>query len=154
FTLQARAIDTGGNATMSEVITVSLLPNTTAPQVTRSTPRGYATSINSMTVAFTKTIAAASLTPAALQLFAAGADGALGTADDVLVTDATISSQDASRTAALSFANNLPFGKYRLVVSTAITDRYGNHLASQVTNDFQVITPDVYWVNPSEGDWS
>jgi hypothetical protein len=38
-------------------------------------------------------------------------------------------------------------------VSSGVTDRYGNHLASAVNNDFQVINA-VAWTNLSGGDWA
>jgi hypothetical protein len=153
FTLQARAIDTGDNATWSELITVGLSPDLTPLGITQINPRGYAPSINSVSISFNKPVASASLTSSAVQLLSAGPDGVLGTADDVLVTGGSISGPNDPRTVTLAFGSNLAFGKYRLIISTGITDRYGAPLARAVTNDFQVIDA-VYWVNPRGGNWS
>src|SRR5262249_59395878 len=98
FTLQARAIDTGGNATWSELIAVRLTPDNVPPEVTGFSIRRSSAPISSLSINFSKPIASGSLTPAALRLFAAGSDGSLGTADDVPVGTASISLQNAGRT--------------------------------------------------------
>src|SRR5688572_27623693 len=83
----------------------------------------------------------------------AGADGNLGTADDVPVAGGNLSASIDRRSATLPLGAALPFGKYRVIVGRDIADLRGNHLATEVTRDFRVIDA-VYWVSPGGGDWS
>jgi hypothetical protein len=155
FKVRAKATDTGGNATWSDEVTVSLLPDTTPPTVALITPRKLAGTINSVSALFDELMDLASLSPSALQLFAAGPDGVLGTADDVLVTGGklSIALQNGVNAAVLTFGGNLPLGLYRMVVGREVADRGGNHLASVVTSDFRVLDG-IFWINSGGGDWS
>jgi histidinol phosphatase-like enzyme len=85
FSLRARSTDTGGNFTWSDEVTVTLLPDTAPPQVTRISPRSIVAGIRSVSVSFDEQMDPGSLTPSALKLWESGPDALLGTADDVEV---------------------------------------------------------------------
>ncbi len=154
FTLRARAIDTGGNATSSEAITVSLLPDAKPPAVIATTPfdSGGARNLTTVLASFSEPMNPATLTPASFELFAAGPDGTTGTLDDVLVSGGVVRYRDAERTAALTFATSLPNGGYRAVLSKQITDLAGNQMAADYAWDFQLADA-TFWVNLGNGAW-
>ncbi|MEO8428278.1 MAG: Ig-like domain-containing protein, partial [Verrucomicrobiota bacterium] len=154
FTLRARAIDTGGNATWSDLITVKLLPDARPPAINFTTPvGGGARTLDTLQAYFSKPIDPRTLTSDSFQLFAAGPDGSMGTADDVSVTSGIVSYTSVGSTAALTFAAPLPVSRYRAVITTAVTDLAGNHLAANHAWDFQVADA-TFWVNFADGDWS
>jgi hypothetical protein len=150
FRLRAKATDAGGNFTWSGEITVNLSPDSTPPNVTQITPRSAGVVVNEVTAFFNEEIDPASLTSSAIRLFAAGADGKLGTADDVAVSGGNLSARTDGRAATLSLPAVLPFGNYRVIVGRDLADLRGNHLAAEVTSDFRVIDS-VYWTNPGGG---
>ena len=151
--MRAKVTDTGGNFTWSEEVTVKLLPDTAAPRVAYISPRTVAAGINSVSVAFDEEIAPASLTASALKLFSAGADGVLGTADDVELLSGNRSLESTRTGVTLGFSANFPLGKYRIVIGRDFTDRRGNHLAADVISDFRIVDA-VYWIHADGGDWS
>jgi len=156
FTLRARAIDTGGNATWSDVLTVKLLPDVIAnqpPTVIFTTPAGGgAKTLTSLQAYFNKPVDPATLTPASFKVFAAGPDGRSGTADDVLVGSSGVSYSSLGNRATLTFATALPIAHYRAVITSAVADPSGQHLTTDYTWEFEVADA-TFWVNFGDGAW-
>ncbi len=156
FTLQARAVDTGGNATWSETITVRILPDLAedlAPVVKYTTPAGGGgRTITNLLAYFSKALDPATLNSNSFRLFSAGADGTLGTADDLLFIDGSVGYRKFGNAAAVTFGAPLPIGHYRAVLSPEIADPNGHHLAATYSWDFQVADAS-FWVNLGDGPW-
>ncbi|MEZ4731122.1 MAG: Ig-like domain-containing protein [Caldilineaceae bacterium] len=142
FTLRARALDTGGNEEWTDEQTVVLTQDATPPRVTGMTPAigaiGDAGAVQTVTVTFNEAIAQNTVTSASLKLFSAGADEVPGTADDVEIPGGVVSMPDAT-TATLTFGAGLPADRYRVVLSTAITDAAGNPLSKAFTPTFRLV---------------
>ena len=128
FTLQAKATDTGGNATFTPVITVRLVPDATPPRVTRvfPAPQAIVGSINFLAAFFSEPVHTGSVNTATFQLKSAGTDGILGNADDRAVTNGIVSYRTNLNEAVLSFPTNLPPGDYEATVNPPIADLAGN----------------------------
>jgi hypothetical protein len=153
FTLQARAVDTGGNFGWSDQLAVNVLPDTIPPEIVSVFPGSTAAGLSTLAVNFDKEIDPASVNSSSLRLFAAGPDGVPGTADDLELTSVTPALSSTSKRVTLQLSAPLALGKYRFIIGTGITDYRGNHLLQGATRDFRVIDA-VYWVNPAGGDWS
>ena len=153
FTLRAKATDTGGNSTWSQEVVVRLTPDTTPPVIRSIFPRRAAVVVDTITVTFSEAMDPATASASTIQVFAAGADGKPGTADDQLVTGGSVSLSTDQTIATLRFPTPLLLGSYRAVVKGNIADLRGNRLGADVVNDFRVIDA-VYWINPGGGDWN
>ena len=146
FTVQARATDTGGNAALSNVLTLDLTPDTQSPSVLAFTPGNDAllATASGFTARFTEPVVAASLHAGSVFLWAAGPDGNVGTDDDlrqpVTLLPATDGSGTFRDTAAFQTAAPLPPGRYRVLLALGITDAKGNPLAAPYSSTFQVIS--------------
>jgi hypothetical protein len=140
FALKARAIDTGGNVGISPEIQITLLPDTVAPQVLRSTPTNDAMpdEVTSVAVFFSEEIDPSTLSIGSLQLSSAGGDRKIGTADDTVVPNGALLYRPGLRSAVLTFPTRLPGNGYRLVVTPDVQDRAGNPLAGLYTADFEI----------------
>lgn len=128
FTLAAVATDTGGNATRSATITVTITGDTAAPEVTSVTPADGATLVTTRTLAvfFNEPIAADSLTAGQWRLFEAGPDGQLTTVDDVEFSGGVLELRPEILAALLRFPSDLPPGSYRAQLLPGIRDLAGN----------------------------
>ncbi|MBL9181072.1 MAG: Ig-like domain-containing protein [Verrucomicrobiaceae bacterium] len=146
FTVQARATDTGGNAALSNVLTLDLTADTQSPSVLAFTPGNDAllATASGFTARFTEPVAAASLHAGSVFLWAAGPDGNVGTDDDlrqpVSLLPATDGSGTFRDTAAFQTATPLPPGRYRVLLALGITDAKGNPLAAPYSSTFQIIS--------------
>ena len=149
FVVQAKATDTGGNFAWSDTIVVDLVLDATPPRILRTSPVAN-TVITQATDAvfayFNEPLDTATLSASSFYVVSAGADNRLGTADDVTLSDGTISWRETLNAAVIAFPTSLPFGIYRAVATAAITDAAGNHL----TNDF--IWGFAYFGSGPEGD--
>ena len=139
FTLRARAVDTGGNATWTETALIALVPDQTPPGILRVTPGDGARlgRIGALSAFFNEAIDPLSLTEQSFFLVEAGVDGLLDTADDQPVTG-SIQWQDSVNTAFLRFNDGLLPGLYRARLSVLIADLAGNHLPSPFSWVFRV----------------
>jgi hypothetical protein len=139
FTLQARASDTGGNATFSEELAFTLVPDATPPRVRRTNPGDGSVGpiISTVAAFFSESINPATLTPASFSLTWSGPDGILDTADDTGLSG-TLELQDDVLGAFLSVAGGLRSGRYRAQLTTAIKDLAGNALAAPVRWEFTI----------------
>ena len=83
LTLQARATDTGGQATWTGVSTITLVPDADPPQVVHRTPPADSIvahgAVSAVATTFSEPLDPATLTAGTFQLFAAGPDGQTGT---------------------------------------------------------------------------
>ena len=141
FTIQARATDTGGNSTLTGVVTVQLVPDATPPRVVRKYPDSGAilSDLTHVSARFSEPIQPATITPQSLQLVGAGPDRTLGTADDAVADSGTLSWDQNTATARLELAGKLPAGLYEVRLSPPIADLAGNTLALPVKWTFWII---------------
>jgi hypothetical protein len=153
FRLRARAYDTGGNSTWSEELVVKTVPDTAPPAIIATTPFGNgARTLTSVSAYFDKPLLPNTVSVASFKLYAAGPDGRTGTGDDVLVTATRAGYSSEPRVVTLSF-DPLPFGKYRAVLTTAITDTFGNHLATDYTWAIEAADA-IFWQSFGPGNWN
>ncbi|HEY1083972.1 MAG TPA: Ig-like domain-containing protein [Prosthecobacter sp.] len=154
FTLQAKAVDTGGNTRLSPLYTITLVPDIIPPQVTRVRPRNLAGNVTTIIGWFNEPLTADTVTASSFVLSSSGPDAQLGTADDVQVAASLISYREDIQAASMEFAERLPAGKYRAKLTTDIKDAAGNALAADYTWDIQVDNEKVYWVGSGSGRWN
>jgi hypothetical protein len=146
FTVHARATDTGGNAALSNVLTLTLTADTQSPSVFAFTPGNDALLSNAsgFTVRFTEPVSAASLHAGSVYVWSAGADGFVGTDDDVRVPVSLLPATDGSGTfrdvAAFQTSAPLAPDRYRVLLTLGITDAKGNPLAAPYSSTFQIIS--------------
>ncbi|MCL4177578.1 MAG: Ig-like domain-containing protein [Verrucomicrobia bacterium] len=152
FRFRARATDTGGNSTWTEEQTVALLPDATPPRVKEVTPIGGRKVLDSLQAYFNEPIDPQTVTTTSLLLFAAGADGATGTDDDVPVAGGVAAYRAEVQAASLTFASPLPVGLYLAVVTSEVADLAGNRLRENYAWSFRVADA-VFWVSPNHGNW-
>ena len=156
FSLQARASDTGGNATWTDLMAITLIADATPPNVARRSPQAdsiVATgSVAAVSATLSEPIDLATLNDTTFQLFAAGPDGIAGNGDDVPVTGGVVAYLDEINTALLTFATPLPSDLYRAVLSPTIADLAGNSLASEVAWTFR-LKDAVIWITDADGSW-
>jgi hypothetical protein len=111
--------------------------------------------VSSVSFAFGEPMDQATLT-GSLTLRSAGPDGKLGTADDVTVQGGVLTVGTSS--VSLDFANPLPDGLYRAVLSGTVADVAGNTLGADYTWDFGVSLVNAWlggrglWSDPTK--WS
>ena len=139
FRVQARASDTGGNAAFSDERVITLTPDATPPRLISRLPLFSATGggLSEVAAFFNEPMAAASFIPENFFIEAAGVDGILGTADDVLLSGLSLAYREESNGAFLSQASDFVPGKYRVTVRD-VTDLIGNALATPKTWTFVV----------------
>ncbi len=169
FTYQVRASDTGGNATLSALETVTLVPDTTAPEVASTFPvQGEDVSPQELLeravrVLFDESIDPLTINPASAQLAEAGPDGILGNEDDVILAF-TIELVASGQQLVVESAN-LAEGSYGLTLDgSIITDRFGNFLDGNgdgVGGDDFVLSFSVsdvqftkFWISDASGSWN
>ena len=141
FIVQARASDTGGNATWTSPLSVTLLPNTIPPQVRSVFPgRGAIMGAAGLVaVYFNKPIVGSTLNSGTFQLRSAGADKLFGTADDSIITNGVISYRPDLNAAMMSFASNLAPGLYQVTITGPISDSLGDLLGATSRWTFGVL---------------
>jgi hypothetical protein len=152
FTLRARAVDTGGNATWSEEIKVALGPDVTPPYVLRATPVGGARAVASLQVFFSEPIAPASVNSSSFQLFSAGPDGLIDTGDDAPIGGSAVNYHAQSRSASLELATPLPEGIYKAAIRSNVMDVAENFMADNYSWQFRVANG-IFWSRRTDGFW-
>lgn len=140
FTVQARAIDTGGNAAATPVYTINLVPDGTPPRVKRVAPtdKGLVGTLDTVLVTFSEPIDLATITDTSIVLSHSGPDRIFDTADDQTVVPAARSWRENNNTVALLADGTLPAGQYRLRVTAGVTDLAGNPLTPAAVSYFTV----------------
>jgi hypothetical protein len=141
--LRAKATDTAGNETLSDEISLELVPDATPPRVVRSVPGAGALlpTLSSVLVFFNEAILPDSVTETTVQLLAAGADGQVGTADDLAMPNLGRVLREEPPSLAVTTATPLVPGRYRLRLAPPLADLAGNPLAAAVTVDLVVFDP-------------
>ena len=138
--IQARASDTGGNATFSQTLSFDLVPDATPPRVVSSFPENGSVlgSVQQVRVTFSETMAVNTLTPQRFGLRSAGPDEVLGNADDIAFPEGARGYIDSTNTAFLDFNEPLPAGVYQIFVANAVTDLAGLTLEAPALFSFRV----------------
>lgn len=138
--LRARAFDTGGNATWSDEITVTIGPDVTPPKARPAAPAadGFAVSPTVISAIFNEPIDEATLTPQRLTLTFLGADRQRGTADDVPI-EGEIGYVADARLAELRFPTVPNAGRYEAVLLRGVTDLAGNATTNDTVWAFEVV---------------
>ena len=148
--LRARAIDTGGNFTWSEELTLKLGPDVTPPRILRTAPLGGAKVVSNVFAFFNEPMNPVTFGASSFQLLAAGADGLFDTPDDLPVGGGGVSYHSESRGVSLDFGAPLPDGLYRAVVTTTVADAARNRLAGDYVWQFRVADA-VFWSSNTDG---
>jgi hypothetical protein len=152
FVIQARAFDTGGNSTSSDIFTVNLRPDSSSPKVRRVSPTGGGRVIDRVTAYFTEVVDAGKLNATSFQILSAGVDGLLDTGDDLLLSNASYSVRAENLSASARFSQPLPNGLYRVTLTPGITDPNNNPLEAPINWDFRVGNAS-YWTGSFTGSW-
>ncbi|MDJ0844826.1 Ig-like domain-containing protein [Crocosphaera sp.] len=140
-TVQVRATDTGGNSSLSNLLTLDISPDTFAPLITSTTPNEGARprAISTITVRFNEAIDPSLLNVNGITLTNFGEDGVLGTGDDISVTPDRLQLSESGTNLFIFAPGGLPFvaGDYQLELDPSIiSDRAGNPLSDPFTLNF------------------
>lgn len=140
FTVRARAVDTGGNEAWTNEYTITVMAETTPPQLLPLTQSGGAVlePTDSLTVRFNEIMDLESLRNGGIVMTEAGADGIFGTADDAAVDPAEWVFINEAFSTVLRFDGLLNPGYYRIDVTVASLDLAGNALVTGATSDFRI----------------
>lgn len=140
FTVQARAFDTGGRSTWSQLITVALVPDATPPHVTGTFPASSAIAgaLSQVAATFNEPINPATLNSNSFRVALVGPDGLPGTADDVFIPGGMITYNDSVNRATLTFPTNLPPGAFAIRVQSPAADLAGNPMAAPFFSRFWI----------------
>ncbi len=137
FTVRAKAIDTGGNAAWSGLITVTLTEDVTPPELVQVLPADATgrEDLRQFVAVFSEPLDHASVTAGSFRVRDAGPDLAFDTADDVFVKRGGFTFDDTINAVYLRFDPALAAGRYRLELGVTLTDRAGLALTAPVTNE-------------------
>jgi hypothetical protein len=149
--VQLSATDTGGNTTITNPITINLVPDTTPPTIVQQNPPNGGTvgqEFRALTIDFSKSLDPITISAADFEV-----DGPSGTT--VTAQDVELRLHNTEVQVTLP-AGLLPAGEYTLVIHAAmITDTVGNALGSaDITTMFHVAQYTEVWTNPNGGSWS
>src|SRR5262249_39054925 len=123
FSLQARATDSAGFSSLSDLLNVDLLEDVTPPTIVSFVPASNSSQVqllHGVQVRFSEPMAAAAITTDTVRVTDAAGKG-------VVPTDFELGDDDKLVQLRLG---SLPVGGYRIVVSGAVTDRAGNALGA------------------------
>ncbi len=140
MTVQVRATDTGGNVALSELVTLTVVPDTFAPVLQSASiadgDRRFF--VRSVGLAFDEPLDTTRLAASGVSVLRAGADGAFGTADDTAIP-VRFDTRAFGQSVSIIVDTYLPPGEYRLRVDPSIiADRAGNVLADAIVRTFTV----------------
>ncbi|MBN9693982.1 MAG: Ig-like domain-containing protein [Verrucomicrobia bacterium] len=158
LTVQARAMDTGGNRAVSSDRVLELVPDATAPGVIRVSPGFFARTdsgpVDRISLTFNEAIESNTLTRERLELVRPGADGQFDTADDVAISGGTLTYREESATALLIFDELLAKGAVQVRLKSGVRDLAGNARTDSFTWNFTVGSPRVVATAPANGGTS
>ena len=138
--IQALATDTGGNTTLSNLVTLNVVKDTFPPVLvnTSITENASLFYVKSVQATFNKPLDTSKLVPAGVHLVGLGPDGIYGTADDIAIP-VTLTTRAFGQVVTVLLANPLPAGSFRLTIDAAdIVDLSGNVATTPVVLDFSV----------------
>ncbi|MDA1053499.1 MAG: Ig-like domain-containing protein [Planctomycetota bacterium] len=157
---QVRASDTGGNAGLSEVLTYTLTPDITPPEIVGSSPTdsGAGFQVSAVTLRFDEPINTTRLALGGFALTNLGANFRVGGGDDTPVALDRIESLSPQRVVVYT-KNPLPEGRYRLTGNASVlADVAGNQVNAPVGITFTSFEFDeqnaVAWISDTDGDWN
>ncbi|WP_419580402.1 Ig-like domain-containing protein [Stieleria magnilauensis] len=139
--IQVRAIDTGGNTSLSNILSYDLVADSIAPSVVGTTPQSgqkvfFTPSID---VRFDEPLNTALVNAGGVSLIFLGADGVVGGGDDQTVPLRSVESRVLGRRLSIYPANLLDTGNYQVTLDPSIVaDRAGNHLAAPFSFEFTI----------------
>ena len=138
--VRARAVDTGGNATWTDDMALTVQPDATPPRLRLRVPHSGALAAGTRVVSghFDEPLNGETVVDGALVVQGVGADGLAGTGDDTAHAG-TIAHLAASNGLSLSFETALPPGGYRVTVDGSVEDAAGNALGTDVSWFFRVV---------------
>ena len=148
LTLQARAIDGGGNVSLSNALVLEIVPDTFAPEILVIDPPDQATlpeGLQTVSVRFDEALDPATVTTSNVRV--------VDDSGEPVSIDA-IELRSEGRVVELSFAG-LSAGDYEVVIAGAlVTDLAGNPLAADdVISSFTLTADAIRWINPNGGFW-
>lgn len=127
----ARVFDTGGNSTQTETFIVSVVPDSSPPEVIEFLPTGTLIGVpGQIACLFSERLDPASVDPSALVVAELGPDRIASTGDDFDIVPSAVTLTTEGRVVAFQSAGFIP-GYYEAQLSDAITDLAGNGLAGQ-----------------------
>jgi hypothetical protein len=148
FTIQVQAYDTGGNAGLSNKITVDLVKDTTPPTIVSVSPADGTTvgpSFQSVQIAFSKPLDPATVTASNFELW--NSRGKAVPLDNLEL-------RGSGRIVECALGQ-LPPGSYQVVINApAVTDTAGNPLGkAKIVTHFTRVQYSINWINAAGGDW-
>ena len=140
-TVQAIALDGGGNAGTSALIEVEIVPDATPPLFVRGFPRAgeLIPEFISATATFSESIELATINDQNVKLRFAGVNGTFGNADDVVIEGTEFAYDQETFTLRVRSSSRLGFGLYRLEISTGLRDFAGIPLENAASIEFRVV---------------
>ena len=140
--IQARATDTGGNSTLSNLLTFDIVEDTIAPVVVGTTPEVDENTFftPSIDIRFNEALDTSLINLSGITLTNLGPDGVLGGGDDRLIQLDSVETRNLDRRLVILPAEILDTGRHQLVVDpTVIADRAGNTLSDPFILEFNVL---------------
>ncbi|MGE0642375.1 MAG: Ig-like domain-containing protein [Nitrospira sp.] len=140
MTVQVRATDTGGNVGLSNIVTLNIVPDTFAPQVTSiSVEEGVQRFfVRSIDIVFDEPLDIARLNASGVHLVRSGTDGQFGTSDDVAIP-VRLDTRNFGQSLSVVVDGFLSPGNYRFTLDAAVVaDRAGNALAAPIVRNFNI----------------
>jgi hypothetical protein len=140
LTIQVRATDTGGNATLSDPVVLDVVPDTFAPEVTKmSLDEGARVFfVRSIDVSFDEPLDLARLNLSGIELINTGSDGVAGTADDKAI-DVRLDTRSFGQSLSILPNGYLLPGTYQLRIDpSVVADKAGNALVTPITRNFTI----------------
>ena len=144
LTVQVRATDTGGNSTLSNILTFPLIADTIAPLITGHTPATgqRVFTVPAVDVRFDERVDSASVDLAKATITFLGADGAPGTGDESTISLASFEVRQLGRRVQFYPTTALGEGAYSFHLDAgAVKDIAGNALAAPLDFQFSVRPP-------------
>lgn len=154
FKVRAKATDTGGNFTWSPEFTLTLIPDTTPPVVTKAVPVGLTGKVTTVFAYLSEALDPATVNAETFVLVEAGLDRMLDTGDDVPVTAVSIAFRPETLAAVFSAESELPTGTYKATLRTGVKDLSNNAMAADHSWQFNVEGDPVFWVGSGSGLWT
>jgi hypothetical protein len=156
---QVRATDTGGNVGLSELLSYTLTPDISPPELIDSTPsdEGAGFRVAAVTLRFDEPIDTTRISLAGFTLTNLGGNFLPGGGDDVAVPLDRVEALSPQRLV-VYLREPLGEGRFRFVADGAlIADVAGNQLDAALSFDFTSFDLDeqnsVAWISDSDGDW-
>ena len=141
MTVQVEAFDTGGNETLSNILTFGVMRDTVPPQVVSTTPAAgadvyYTPSID---LNFSKPLDSTVLNASGFSLLALGVGGVPGNGNGTPVAISKVELHTLGHTVSVYPTTALDTGNFELIVDpSVISDRAGNHPSAPITLLFTI----------------